>query len=50
VSELLFITIKISLGDLGCSWRSHSSVALSHDLGPKGFHSGRDKFGLEGMT
>jgi hypothetical protein len=23
---------------------------LSHDLGFKGFYSGRDKFGLEGMT
>jgi hypothetical protein len=23
---------------------------LHHDLGPKGFHSGRDKSGLEGMT
>jgi hypothetical protein len=23
---------------------------LSHDLGPKGFYSGRDKSGLEGTT
>jgi hypothetical protein len=23
---------------------------FSHDLGPKGFYSGRDKSGLEGMT
>jgi hypothetical protein len=23
---------------------------LPHDLDPKGFYSGRDKFGLEGIT
>jgi hypothetical protein len=56
VSELLFITIKVSPGDLSCSWRFHSYVeieniaVLSHDLCPKGFHSGRDKSALEGMA
>jgi hypothetical protein len=34
--ELLCLKISIAL--------------LPHDLGLKGFHSGRDKFGLEGMT
>jgi hypothetical protein len=41
VSELLFITIKVPHGDL---------VLSPHDLGFKGFHSGRDISGLEGMT
>jgi hypothetical protein len=41
MSELLSITITVSHGYLGCSWRSHLFVEID---------SGRDKSDLEGMT
>jgi hypothetical protein len=50
VSKLLFIIIKFSHGYVVFSWRSQRSVALLlHDLGPKGFHSGREKPGLKAL-
>jgi hypothetical protein len=49
MSELLSSTIQVPHGrDLIHLQRS--IVLLPHDLGPKGFCSGRDKFGLEGLT
>jgi hypothetical protein len=54
VSELLPNTVKVlheiwvARGDLICLQRS--IALLPHDLDPKGFYSGRDKFGLEGIT
>jgi hypothetical protein len=54
ISELLSSTIKVSHGDLGCSWRSCSSVEINgpfpHYLGFKGFYPGGNESGLEGMT
>jgi hypothetical protein len=51
-----FVWIIVPYGDHGCSW-SQSDVCLQrsvallpHDLGPKGFYPGRDKYGLEGVT
>jgi hypothetical protein len=32
VSELLFLTIKVCHGDLGCSWRACSFVEISNSI------------------
>jgi hypothetical protein len=48
LSESLSSLIKIAHGQLASLWKL--TALPCHGLGPNGFHSGREKSGIEDMT